>query len=123
MAAPTHGIRLFVLYAWHPALGMPAAPVGVLGVAGRPGEAPLSYVSWIPLPGDVARPWQARLTRPLTDEVLSTWLAAEGTLQLAEVPVGPEVPGTDLARAVETVTDALLAEVVPYLPAFPPGAA
>ena len=107
-------MRLFVLLDWHPALGTAADPAGVLGLENRSGGSSEHYVSWIPQLSITNGGWRTRLTTSPTMATVTTWLAEEGTCQLAEIPVPPGA--ASMPDAVEATVDMLLAEVIPHLP-------
>lgn len=101
--------RLFVLLEWHPALGMAALPVGVLGL-----EDEQTVVSWVPALSITTVTWARRLTTSPGPPAIEAWLDQDGTARLEEVP--PPAGAVTLADAVEIILDSLLAEVLPRLP-------
>jgi hypothetical protein len=105
-------MRLFVLLDWSPALGVAADPAGVLGMDDSTGTA--AYLSWIPQIVRTGGGWRSRLTAPPAMAAVTSWLADEGSCQLAEIPVPAGAPS--LPDAVEAAVDMLLAEVIPFLP-------
>jgi hypothetical protein len=140
MSDSGEAIRVFVLLAWHPALGAPADPVGVLAVAATPGvdEASPSraaqspgelawYVAWIPNTAGRDELWRARLAAAPTWSTLTRWLGEGGAAGLSEIAVPVAVPaqGTSdgplidglLEAAADVLVDLLLAELGPELPA------
>ncbi|MFV2198862.1 hypothetical protein [Nocardiopsis sp. LOL_012] len=111
MTAPAVPLRrLFVLLVWSPRLGMPADPVGVLGVE-EGGPHPRSYVSWVPDRQGRAWPWRERLraTGPPTPELLEHWAAQDGTTHLVEEEQVPEAPS--LSHLVEGHLDRVLVDL------------
>jgi hypothetical protein len=107
-------MRLFVLLTWHPALGVTADPVGVLGLEDSTGGTCKHYVSWVPLSSQTGSGWRSRLAAPPTTASVTSWLADEGACQLAEIPA--PAGAVSLPDAVEGALDTLLAEVIPRLP-------
>jgi hypothetical protein len=107
-------VRLFVLLAWHPALGLPANPVGVLAVEETAGGRCMHRVSWIPSSIRTDCGWRSRLATSPTMATVTSWLDQAGAAQLAEIPVPAQA--ASLADAVEITIDSLLAEVTPRLP-------
>jgi hypothetical protein len=103
--------RLFVLLVWSPELGMPADPVGVLGVEERDGQQWYSYVSWVPAHDGRAWPWRERLRTadPLTPELLEYWLDQDGTTHLVEEDRVPEA--ASLSHLVEGCLDQVLVDL------------
>lgn len=106
-------MRLFVLLAWHPALGLAADPVGVLGVEEDAGGRCKPYVSWIPQSVITNGGWRSRLATPPTMAAVTAWLADDGASQLAEIPAPSGA--ASMPHAVEMAVDTLLAEVLPRL--------
>lgn len=102
--------RLFVLLVWSPNLGMPADPVGVLGIEAS-GQQWDSYVSWMPPHDGRAWPWRERLRAagPLTPQLLEYWMGQDGTTHLIEEEQVPEAPS--LSHLVEGHLDQVLVDL------------
>ncbi len=107
-------MRLFILLTWHPALGLPVNPAGVLGVEETAGGRCKHHVSWIRTSIRTDRGWSSKLLTPPATATITRWLDQTGTNQLAEIPV--PAYAASLADAVEITVDTLLAEVIPHLP-------
>lgn len=107
-------MRLFVLLAWHPALGLPATPVGVLAVEETAGGRCTHHVSWIASSIRADGGWRSRLATSLSMETVSRWLDQAGAAQLAEIPV--PAFAASIVDTVEITIDMLLADVIPRLP-------
>ncbi len=112
-------MRLFILLGWHPALGLPVNPVGVLGVEDTAGGRCKHHVSWIQTSIRTDRGWCSKLQASPAMATITSWLDQDGTNQLAEIPVPTHA--ASLADAVEITVDTLLAEVIPHLPPLESG--
>ncbi|WP_160051531.1 hypothetical protein [Nocardiopsis sp. FR26] len=103
--------RLFVLFVWSPELGMPADPVGVLGIEEENEGRWRLCVSWVPSHDGRAWPWRERLRTadPLTPELVEHWLDQDGTTHMIEEEQVPEAPS--LSHLVEGHLDQVLVDL------------
>ncbi len=110
MTVPAPTRRLFVLLVWSVELGLPADPVGVLGIEENAQQWD-SYVSWVPARDGRAWPWRERLRAacPLTPQALEYWLESDGTTHLIEEEQVPQAPS--LSHLVEGYLDRVLVDL------------
>lgn len=110
MTKPMPSRRLFVLLVWSPSLGVPADPVGVLGVEDDDSQR-ASFVSWVPSREGKAWPWRERLRTagPIIPELLEYWLEQDSTTHLIEEEPVPEAPS--LSHLVEGYLDQVLVDL------------
>jgi hypothetical protein len=67
-------IRLFVLLTWHPAIGLPVDPVGVLGIEQSSGGSCRHHVCWLTPGSRTNAGWASRLAAPPDEAAVIRWL-------------------------------------------------